>query len=187
MEGYVSTPIAIDGSGNARVLIEEPTDEHHLRYRLRTRGWPVHGDPGPLTTLSERHAGPEKVVMNAEGDAVLAYERPDAGEWRVHALALAPSGTVVGRGWVEPRGSWTYLTGLGIDRDGRALVTFQEMDQGSVSFSRSFGRRGHTGSVERIGPWNDLPPLVVGPRGHAIAMTAGGRRDAFYLRQARLR
>jgi hypothetical protein len=119
--------VAIDADGDA-IFVWEGFDGVNTRIQARARA--ADGTLSPVRTLSgagQPASGPQ-VAIDADGDAVFTWTRPDGANYRVQARARAADGTLSPVQTLSGAGQDAGGSQVAIDADGDAVFTWERFD-----------------------------------------------------------
>ena len=165
--------MAIDQNGNALVVWSRVggTGER-VQFRRRS----VTGRLSAVRTLSAAGGDAElpQVALNANGAALLVWQRKDGAHWRIQVRRRSTSGGLNAVRNVSPAGSDGFRPQLAIDAANNALVVWQLYD--GQDYSIQFRPRtawGHLGLVQTLsepGPRPSDPALSIDAGRSALAV-----------------
>ncbi|HEX3265253.1 MAG TPA: hypothetical protein VHR16_06250 [Candidatus Limnocylindrales bacterium] len=181
--------VAVDGTGNA-VLVWNQFDGVNYRMEMRRRS--ASGSLGPIKALSAagQNAFDAHIVMDSNGNAVIAWQRYDGSHWRIQVVRRSSGGTLSTVRTVSASGQDASNPALGIDSNGNAIITWTRSDGANTRVQVVRRAAGGTfGSVQSLSAaGQNASNPAVGVDGNGNAVVAWVRSDGTNTRvQARRR
>jgi hypothetical protein len=160
--------LAVDTGGDA-VFTWVRWDGANWRAQARARS--AAGALSPVQTLSSsgRDAGSPHVAVDADGDAIFAWERYDGFNYRVQVRARTAAGVLSSVQTLSPPGQSSFVQDVAVDADGDAVVLWST--SGNLVQARARSAAGVLSPVQDLnvpGPIGPQPQLGVDADGDAV-------------------
>ncbi len=170
------TQVAVDADGDAVfawVRLDGPNQ------RIQTRARSATGALGPLRTISPagQNASTPRVAVDADGDAVFAWQRSDGTNSRIQTRALSAAGALSAVQTVSPAGENATQPGVAVDADGDAVLVWTRWD-GSHYRVQARGRSA-AGALSAVDTLSGAGQNAFGFTGPQVAVDVDG--DAVFI------
>jgi hypothetical protein len=170
----VSDPqVVITGSGDA-LLVWLRSEGNNAQVHARARS--AAGTLGPVQDISDadERARPARVAIDADGDALIVWERSVVMNRQVKARARSAAGALGPVQRISPKGDNAFDPSVAINAGGRAQIVWRLIGETSERIqARSRSAGGALGPVQNlsqasIGTTN--PQVAIGGNGDALAV-----------------
>jgi hypothetical protein len=165
--------LAVDGDGDAVFAWQR---KGPAVTQIETRARSAAGTLSPVQALSSEtvNAAEPRVAVDADGDAVYAWEAPDAttGKFRIHGRTRSTAGTLGQVRLLSGEGADAHDGQVGMAADGTAVFVWRRNPgTGDLVESRTLSPAGTLGAVQDVGtsPEPLSLRLAVGEGGNAVA------------------